>query len=127
MDDIIREYIDVNEELEEITQDRKERTEVKKGLEKEIKKYLENETTIKSKIIDSYKISLHEKKRVKGLSRTVIEELTLKYFISKGHTAINSKKECEEITEYLFNNRPTEMVTDVKITKPRIRRSKNKT
>ena len=75
--------------------------------------------------MDSHKVFLQESKRTKGFSKTIIEELALKYFISKGNTVQTAKKEAEKMTEYFFTNRPTDMITSIKLTKPRVIRKKH--
>jgi hypothetical protein len=124
MDDVFREYIDVIEELDELTQERKVRMDSKKELEEKIQNYLENNTDNKSKIIDSYKISIIEKTTTKGLAKSLVEDMLMEYFDKDGNTSNNSKRKANEITNYIFENRPKEIKNSIKITKPKIRKIK---
>lgn len=112
MDDKLRKFIEVKEELDEIAGDRKELAKVLKDVEMEVTKYLDKETDGKSEMVDGYKIYLKEITVRKNVNFELLEQLITAYF--KG----NSTKG-REIAEYIWTHRPTDTKKQIKITKPR--------
>jgi len=112
MDDTFRELIEVKEELADIACDRKERATILKNLEVDITTYLKKNTETQSQTVDAYKIYLVETQTRKGLNMATLETICAQYFngdISKG----------KDLASYIWQNRPKEVKTQVKISKPR--------
>ena len=118
MDELFREYIEVREELEDISLDRKERNIVLKGLQEDIQQHLEKDTPNGSKIIDQYKISLSEVKITKALNAKTLVIILTEYFNG-------DKQKAENLSSYIWNNREVEIKKQIKVSKPRNKKKVN--
>lgn len=112
MDDTFREYIEVKEELDDISMDRKERSTVLKGLEDDIQKFLEKETDNNVKVVDQYKIYLTEVKTKKAINAKNLVLILTNYFNGDSTKA-------ENLAEYIWHHRPVDIKKQIKISKPR--------
>lgn len=112
IDDVVNQYLELYQDIEDIKEERKDRMEIFKKLEEDIKSFL---TKSRDKAISTPNgpmISLKEKKTQKGLNPQTIEDLLTKFFNG-------DKAKSQQIAAFLWENRVSDTKVVVKINKPR--------
>lgn len=117
IEDLISEYLDINEDLDEIKHERQEKFKEFKEKEEIIKKYLDEKTIDKSYILNKTRIYVAESQIRKGLNLKTLISILSDYFDGNDEKA-------SEIAEYIWTNRQIDYKSHIKISKSK--RKKNK-
>lgn len=116
MDDILQEYVEVSDTVQELGADRKEQNEILKGLKPEVIKYLETVNDEHSAVIDNRKVTLKMVKSKKQPNLKTMTQILTEYF--KGDSS-----HADECANFIWEHREIVEKPEVKIGK--IRGKKN--
>jgi len=110
MDELLEEFCEVSDELSEILANRKEQSEILKGLKPEIIKHLESINDEHSTEVNNRRIYLKTTKSKKSINKESLTKILTDYF--QGNVA-----KAEDCVNYVWDNRETNEKTDVKLGK----------
>lgn len=114
----VQKFLDLQDELEDIKIERKNKNTEYKELEQDIRDYLENSTLDKTYSVDNYKFYLSEHQNKKTLSQDLLKQILTNYF--NGNT-----DKAKELASYIWQSRPVEYRTYLKVSRPRRKKSTN--
>lgn len=117
MNDILQEFIEVNDRVQELGADRKEENEILKGLKPEVVKYLETVNDEHSTVIDNRKIYLKTSKSKKQPNLNALTKILTEYF--KGDSS-----KADQCANFIWENREIVEKPEVKIGKVRGKKDK---
>lgn len=117
IDDSFKELIDLYEELEEIKDERKQKNEEYKKYEAQVQDHLEKNTQNKEKTVDGYRFFVKDEKVTKPLNRENLEKILT--------TILKDGTKAGQLTNQIWNMRPTELRPKLKVAKPRGKRKDN--
>ena len=117
IDDSCRELIDIFEELEEIKEERKQKNDEYKKLEAAVQDHLEKNSQSKEKTVDEYRFFVKDEKVTKPLNRENLEKILT--------TILKDGTKASQFANQIWNMRPTEQKSKLKIVKPKSKRKKD--
>ena len=117
IDDDIRGMLDIQEELEDIKEERKNRMVEYKKIETKVMEHLDKNVENKEIECDGYKIYIAKKKTRKGLNQNSLGEILGKI--------LGNENNGHQLAGQVWNMRQEEIKDELKISKPRKSRKKN--